>query len=675
MKLVNRRIKIVLIIMLMIVPAYIGAAYAQDLTTVHNRKIDLQPKRDFAINNVVNLANASADASGTNLEKDFVEFPHDEVGKFYGAYLHSSNFQFTYSRGGIFSFNATYNFTTQQVMNGVSTFWIRWPVDGLLFDQLCLRIKNFFAPSIFGGLLRDYERCVNLSGPPNVNLMANCADCGDKNVVFATTLGDETIISSTGIYTKEWSWLLPDRDYTFEFAGHLKNDNPPSVWVSIERYQEEVNTTYRLANYLTGVDHRETMSLYPAFDFLFMAGMGIGGLTSYLIPFDGTNRTYITMSFDGEMRCDDHMSIYLPFFGADVVTFRIHVNYTVDPPFPPILFQEWTQTAQNFLLTSTSNSLAPAPPCIDPDTFSNHAIVYISADKPIHLLGHVGRNTTLEDTKWALSLHSNALWGVAYGGPIGYMSGSSFSTTHVFSPFVSVDFTSGRWATITPDTYYTIYNFGWGTAYLFPGEVNLTMFLTNGTAIGYDSIGKISFGPGGSDNGGCQPFVNTTQLQGAAGHEILTPVADWVNGLVCMITSLVGNVIGTIENVFNTLWNGLVSLGKWLYDALFGIAQTIINVIMAIVDAAAQTAKTLLTAFPFVLILFIGAKGFTDIAETRIKKGFKKALKRGTHVVREARKKYKLGEKRGERIRKRREERRERREKREEERRKERESE
>ena len=651
-------------------------ALAQDFTTSQNRQIDLHPRNDFPINQEVNLANTSARAAGAtpDLEKDSLAFPSSEVGKFYGPYVRSSQFQFTYSRGGIFLFNATYNFTKAQIMNGVSTFWIRWPVDPSLYDQFCIRIGNYFKLGhISGSPIVDsdqYQRCTNNGASTSASQLIGCSSCPGR-IALSPSLGDDTVLTSSGIYTKEWAWLTPNRNYTFGFVGHLRSDTPPSVWVTIERYQTNNTTNYQVFNYLTGVQHTETLALYPAFAFLFMSGVGIGGLTSYLVPFSNTTGTYVTeLAGQGPIRCGDHISIYLPFFGADQVAFRIRVilrSSALTLSGQELLTQEWNTTAQNFLLTSSpysygemwsfdpgfngcSDTSLPGYACVTLDNGSftvcssyEPFFVFISADRPVHLLGAVPVEPKLVDSaitidtgstnvKWRMDLNGGTgAWGVRYDFSFPAPYTIAPTSHHVVPLFGQASWTTGRWANVTPGEYYTIYDFGWGRAYLFPGQVNLTMFLNNGTAIGFDSIGTVVTGTAAQQ---CQGLINITSVSQSP-VSALQPVAEWVNELACFVLGLVGNIIGIIVNVFNTIWDTLVSLGNWIYNTLVGIAQFVWNVIMAIVDAAVQTALALLTALPFIIVLFIAARGLPDLAEAKrafsgkVRGSFKRGLTKG----------------------------------------------
>lgn len=647
----------------------VPGAVAQDFEAREERTIDLRPTPTFPTDQPINLAEIGT-PEGTDLEKDFLEPAFMEVGRYVGPYLHSSNFRFTYETGGIFRFNATFNFTREQIMSGASTFWVRWPVNANEYDQFCLYIRNYFRPGRASippdfPILENsdvYARCANPAGPSDINLLANCASCELKHDPPPPKLGDHSILSSTGIYTKEWAWLMPEREYVFEFIGHLRDDTSPSIWATIEKYQVENATTYQFANYLIGSNHTETVPLYPAFAWNFVAGIGDGGVASYLIPFNGSNRSHFF--FNGiapDMACEDHVSVYLPFFGADTVNFTINMTVSLGDP-PGDAKQEWSVDAQNFLLTSSPNSILQLQPGCDDfgGTLVRNVYVWITANKPIYVLGSIPDEPVLSsgiaplrNVPWALVLDDGRdRWGndedytsVQY--PAFNTPGGGASSWRVIPLHALVKYTGGRWATVTPGELYTVYNFGWGRAYLFPGEVSLVMFLNNGTAIGFDSIATF-VSPGSGDQ--CQGIFQN--VEGA-----FQPIADWINKLACFIMGLFGDVIGTLTTVFQAIWNGIKALGEWVYNALIGFIDAVVKIATAIIEIAEQIVFSLLTAFPFIFVLFIAGRGLPDLidAKREIKKGLRQARQRRGLVFRPARKAVEGGRKLRSRFRRRRE--------------------
>jgi hypothetical protein len=162
---------------------------------------------------------------------------------------------------------------------------------------------------------------------------------------------------------------------------------------------------------------------------------------------------------------------------------------------------------------------------------------------------------------------------------------------------------------VTPGAFYATYDFGWGRAYLFPGEVDLIMFLNDGRALGFNSISPILTSP---ETG--QP-VCSGLFQNVTGT--FQPIADWINKLACFVYSLFGNVIGTISTIFQVIWNGIKQLGEWVYNALVGIFNTIVKIVTDIVDIAEQVVFSLMTVIPFMVVSFIGGKGFPDMSDAR----------------------------------------------------------
>lgn len=599
----------------LVVPLIMPGVLAQDYTTTTNRQINLQPDPAFAPNQDINLADIGAgNVTAPDLEKDFLNPAFMETGRYVGPYLHSSKLRFTYDTGGTLAFSVTYNFTPEEIMSGSSEFWVRWPIDTSDYVSYCLVVTGIFAPSAFstGG----YYRC---SG--------NAADGTPMSSYLS--LGSFVIADSTGLYEKEWNGMLSDHDYTFTFLGYLRSGVSPSIWLTIERYQLEQDTTYYLNNTLTGSQHREDLPLYPAFAFNFIQGIGEGGLTSYNVPFGGSDTDFLvkmgyvgtgTLFTSTTSDCAKYLSFYVPFFGADDVDWKITLAWEDlrAPPYPSenkTTF--WVNGTRDFLLASTPWTI---------DTITNgycsllHGLapdfwVYVRPNKPVILLGSV---SSVNNGVWYLSLGGQSIWGksTAELGVLGAFTDGWFPTW--IPVFIDVQATSGRWAQVTPGPIYAVYNFGWGRAYRFPGSVRLTMFLNNGTAIGYDSV----LAP--AQNARCSPVTNDTGQ-----------TAGWINGLACFIQSLIGDVVGFIATVFQTLWNAIKTLGEWIYNALVSFVKLLISVATAIVDIVTQIAITLVYATPFILVLFVSAKALpetSDLAERasrRLTRTYRRIYRKG----------------------------------------------
>jgi hypothetical protein len=612
------RVAAILAIAAIISPGIMQGALAQDYQAQTNRTIDLATDPTFPSNQDINLADIGAsNTTAPDLEKDFLNPQFMQVGRYVGPYLHTSKFRFTYDQGGLFNFSVTYNFTPQQIMSGASEFWTRWPIDVSDYDAYCISIGGIFAPNPLS--TGNYVRC---NGDP----------FHDFEMPTQLRVGDSVVTDSTGLYIKEWNGLLSNHDYTFNFTGHMAQDATPSVWLTIEHYQKEANTTYTFSDYLKGSRHTENLPLYPAFAFNFIQGIGEGGLTSYEIPFDGSTSDFIvfpgaygtgTLFTSSIADCSKYISFYIPYYNADNVTWYINMTWEDlrAPPYPSVNTTHFqANTTRDFLLVSSYGTVDQLTNgyCTLTSGAAPAFWIYVRPSKPVTLLGTVAPTNS---QVWYLSLGDQAKWGydiINYNNL--FATGQDWGWFASWTPaFVDMELTSGRWAQVTPGEYFPTYDFGWGRAYLFPGSVRLTMFLNNGTAIGYDSI----LTPAQSGNRCNGLFQNVT---GA-----FQPIADWINQLACFIYGLIGNVIGFIQTVFGAIWNAIKAIGEWIYNALVNFIKLIVSIATALVDVVVQIVFSLLYATPFILILFISAKAMPEVGDL-IEKKVKAAYRRSTYA-------------------------------------------
>lgn len=544
--------------------------------------INLVPDPVIAATQTINLADSS-NAPTVQLEKDVLLTSFLEPGRYFGPYMRSSLFQFTYDVGGRLTFSSSFIFPRNQIANGVGAWWVRFPVDVTRFSSYAYSVNPLIDPAYTRGAKAPAEE------------------------------GDNVISDASGLYVKMFNWLLPNRTYSFIFTGELLPDTSAAIWVSIEKYQVSNVTSFVFRNNAIGSLHTENLTLYPAFAFNFLSGLGESGLTSYRVPFDGTNSSYIFRCMDPDASTatlTDHVSIYVPFAGAPSVSWLI--NMTVVDTESVTATEEWTVSGtHDFLLTSSPSSLTAlgiTTPITNPP---NVVCVYLRPSVPIVLLGVVPDDPQDEAVFYYsyLSLGSSRPFG-QFGGPsIARLSLSNF--------FISIDFTSGAWAVVTPGALFVTYDFGWGRAFLFPGQVNLVMFLTNGTTASYNSASSLFSGPGPSLGPDCRAPVNSVVAPGS--KDILTPVAGWVNGLACFLLGLPGDVSGVIQSVFQAIWSALSKLGEWIVASLAAFIDSIVSLVAAIAAATLTLVQALVAAIPFILILFVAARGLPDVMEIRAK--------------------------------------------------------
>jgi len=608
-----RRVFAILALMMLGSTAVMPSVLAQDFTGQKSKVIDLVPDPAFRVDRTVNLANATkVGASQLDLEKDAMRPEFNEPGRFLGPYVRTSKFRFTSQKGGVFSFESTFNFTKQQVMNGASTYWVRWPIDPSEYRVLCIQIVDYFAFTVGGPLNNDYVRCAGHTTEPPGGLLGFA--------FFDEGLGDWAIRDGTGLYVKEWNWLKPGRNYTFRFLGQLVDDVSPSVWVTVERYQLAAKQTYEFSDFVRGVSHTESLPLYPAFAFNFLAGIGESGLTSYRIPFTGRNTTFMfSQEYEPFDACTDHFSFYIPFIGADNVTWTFFVNATYgdtggNPS--PYLRNTWTTTTKrNFVLTSSPLSVQGMFDEINeiclPQSLTWGIQVY--ASKPVVMLGYVPDDPADIDLPWRLSTATHTT-NPFYAWGSGLLS--IFSTLDLVTPvFINADFTSGAWADVTITDLYQVYDFGWGRGYLFPGEVDIILFLEDGRQLPFNNeAGAIESGPG-SESQPCSVIGPVQSVPVIS--EISKPIADWLNQFICFILNIAGNIIGFIQTIAQRIWEGIKAIGEWISSAFMSFIDVLVDIATSVVDIVVNIATAFLVSLPFVLVLFVAARGMPDILEAK----------------------------------------------------------
>lgn len=659
------------IILILLIEVVLPGVLGSDLLSQQGgRTINLQPDARIPIGTFVNLANQTTATSGTAqqipLEKDFLNAEMtSDPGRYIGPYVRSSEFQFTSHVGGDFIFNSSFNFTSRQIMSGSSTFWVRWPVDPFQYDSVCLQVAGYFTSGDNGGV--PYTLCEGAIQPDGTAAQAFYGFANTppyySGILTAQSfadLGAGVAIDSSGIYMKFWSGLLPDRTYNFTFMGHVLPGTSPSVWSSIEDFQVANTTRYVWGNPLTKARQVEDLALYPAFAFNFISGIGDGGLTAFQVPFDDTNSTFLNghpvVQYEGVTNTTTYLSIYVPYTGATDVNWRISVHAVMHATLcanPSVDF--WVNGTNGFLLTSTPRSYQEMNCGLDNLTNGDRVSVRIDlyANKPVTILGYIpgdqmpfdpnsipticGCMPTDATGAWALFDHMAIEGTDGSSNPVVWNQTLLSKLMYRFMPiFASVQWTTGRWATVTPGLFFTTYNFGWGKAYLFPGQVVLHTFLQNGTQLFYDSRAALAGSFGGSMQA-AQQCMNAARQGGTAAITTgSNAMPDWLVDFVCVVESTAGNIIGTIVSAFQQVWALLQSLGQWIYTALVGLFTAIANVITGFVEIATQVAYSLLAAFPFVIILFAAGKGLPDVvdARRRYRRTVRRNLKRGRKLRR-----------------------------------------
>jgi len=390
----------------------------------------------------------------------------------------------------------------------------------------------------------------------------------------------------------------------------------------------------KLLDYGYRYDNNVSMQLEPAWAFLFTSGLGKDGMTSFKLKFrddddylrwGGRDMNGVTWQYPvGGFYNDTHLSFYMPFsaictseeMGVSVIRNSVDwkVNITLNPAsaYVPALshWAEFNRSAyglnhtyySEFYVNNTSNyllfsspypvsvnwSFAPAPTA-PPYSIDVEVRLTPMQECEIVLLG----NEIDEDDSFWSTLD------VPYGHPLTapYTKIGIFTeylhedekaswdsdisvNAHWLPLFQSFAWTEGRWAKVNETKLYWTYDFGWGTAYSFPGEAQLYMFLDNG--------GEIFF------NGSYAGFVDALEDKDKTFWE----------RLFGNLIDVIGTVTGYIWDGIQWVWNTLVSIGNWIYTTVSEIVQWLISVIKDIAGKVSDVVAGMLYGMPMLVILF-----------------------------------------------------------------------
>lgn len=594
-----------LVLVLSLAPVVSG-----DLTE-EEREIRLVPMADWEYNETANLG----EKEGLQLEQDLLASRMMETeGIYYGPYVRSSLFRFEH-QGGTFEFWGDFRWTHQEIINGVSDFWLRVPVDPFQYEQWEIEIQDLEMPYV-GIAPTQEDRPYTIV----VDYKWRCLDyyqhegrCVDPKVDDPHVQMDEL-----GIYIRFWTGLFPDVTYRFRFEGDLFPEIAPLMWLSMERLQVDTETTFRffdlpLGSEVYNYNITNHLEVYPAWAFNFASGMGQSGLTSFRLPAKNSTSfyRYVTLFHlvDDSSMDQNYVSIYLPFDSWDgPVDFHINVTcargyWQFEDPVTPANkanYQDWwVYGVEEFLLTTTPWRLDHKG--VGDPNYPNLEVL-VSYSKDVTFLGYVTRGMDSEDwiaggdIPWYIPFYNSTLWQ------------TTFYPARVVPIFIQVHVTDGQWAQVTHLDHYKRFDFGWGRAYLYKGETTLVMFLNNGTSY---------YGTGDD------PFAQDYCKVPSEWFD----VPSWLHYLICIISNLGGDLVGWLSSLFDRIWSTLVGFGEWLYSSAMAFYGWLVTVVMNIVDVVGTILQSSLMILPMLLAIFVLAKGGRYIANIGAEKTDKETVR------------------------------------------------
>jgi len=531
-------------------------------------------------------------------------------GRYFGPYLQSSLFQFDHTDGYI-QFITMFKINSSMIMNGCTEFWVRIPLDGTCYDSFRLRIEGD------GPIYSSHDAW---SGYYFGMGWTNSDHAG------------ECYFTSNGIFVLVRGIFTPHDRYVFYIYAHAKSGYAHRVWLTGEDYQlgSKEDFTFYDTQYYEDVGAKEiyrynqTLDYQAAWSFLFLKGLG-DGLSSVKLRFgdegisynqfkegvfDPGTGTWLPSELDGSVSqylvfqiatADDtiddltYVSIYLPFYSDCTVSWDITLICTgtgsfVDPTVgSPSAFWDnysWVvETTNNVLLTScpfwfndsvggdsrldvvlrpyradgSGDPLEIVFPCVIPESYV----------RPDYLGATMARyysesdNQSFDTSSWYVRPN---IWGWEY----------NYSDWFYLVPIVMVpENTDDRWAQVTQLEQYTIYDFGWGRAYLFPGETTLVMFLDNGTSKFWYDVN----------------LATAMNKEDRSFQEWLWDAVYWLYGKIRDgITWVIEKIIG----IGQFIWSNLVKFIGWIIDFTVDVLEKVSHIV-----------EGMLYGLPILVVIFV----------------------------------------------------------------------
>lgn len=181
------------------------------------------------------------------------------------------------------------------------------------------------------------------------------------------------------------------------------------------------------------------------------------------------------------------------------------------------------------------------------------------------------------DTHWTYYLHEDetAKWNTSV--PV---------NAHIYPLFSAQFFTAGRYAEVTPTKTHYIYDFGWGYGYNYPGESAIYMFFNNGGVLFW--------------NGSYADFSKSLKTP-----NLIDDTVSSLRELWAKLKALAGNLVGLLFDGITTVWNAIISLGKWIWNTVSELIAKIISVAKDIAGKVSNIVQGMLYGMPTLVILFV----------------------------------------------------------------------
>jgi hypothetical protein len=311
------------------------------------------------IQNIINVNNMTdANTSYAEWERDLgTRMPN---GTYYGTLFPPSLFEFnfeatweqnnTYSNtDGRFTYamvSGHFNLTSQKIMSGTSEWWLRAPISpdsveayfGLI---LCIfkGVDNSSDVQIYGNYTADVStvgqkpRATHNGYAPDVvihydstaGILSNGEKFSDHNPP-----GD-MIISNGRMYLKVNAVLEPSVDYVLSLLFRLPKDGtlrtfwtqcemPAGGWTSIEVAEMFIHDAIGQTVYIDLMDHKkEDFSLDLDWSFIFVQGVGRGGLFGKKMTIPENHTLVLYPFFNTSRSGNQYMSFMLPFISNQTV--------------------------------------------------------------------------------------------------------------------------------------------------------------------------------------------------------------------------------------------------------------------------------------------------------------------------------------------------------------------
>ena len=664
------------VLAILLLVQFVPIVQAED-EAVTQVEINLQPAEYDETSTVIN----PMEPETLRYEKDTILAALPKVeGIYNGPYIESSCFQFAHV-GGIFQITSNFSFEASNIMNGVSSFWLRVPV--LHSEYQWWRVwcdwGYYNTVEEIGSVALDEEWNALLPWlNPEWDLMLQSpgdAFVYDPGNVWSTEATEtyQMRCTDSGIYIRFDGIFKPNEQFTVSFTGKLYDDYSPTVFLTQERRDLSQPQKYRffdiyqlldaggvIVDYGIKYDKYESIPLDPAWAFLFTSGLGKEGMTSYKLKFDGTSDDFIQWGgtpYRGSIvtnkitgfHQDHYLSFYMPFecdavdtssalLANNIIDWEVTLELYAGLGMPYFIHtipyggapDPADTVIETFDVTTTGNFLLFSSPYYVHDFIGGPTPTFITVFITIHpkvpcnviLLGA----ELLEEHDAPAPYDMDTHWAYyIHDDEVAKWDTSLSVNAHVYPLFNAVCWTDGIWASVTPNELYWTYNFGWGMAYQFEGDTELYVFLDNGGEYYY--------------NGSYQEWIS----------EMSNPdqSIDSLSDLFWAIVSIGGAFVGFIWDGIQKVWNLVKGVGNWIWNTIMKVVGWLISVVKDIATKVSNIIEGMLYGLPILVVIFLVNYAGTMLYTGRIpklgkeRKLYRKAIKKPVkRVVKITKKQY-----------------------------------